>query len=230
MKYYIVDDSLEENVVGKDYPQAYNFIKGYNPEAPEALFSLYELGNRFPDYTPNIDGLMLSGYAKLTDFVSTAFSPDMFVLSDRVKTLFEAYNLCPHRFYPVGLYKRKVKQNYHMLHVLSYCYLDYIDFERSSFILKSRSPAEKSSCPISLKSKADFMEQDSKLVQKAGVMWQTIRATKIVMTPDFDKELDFFFVFWVDTNLYISERLKNAIESNGMTGWIFTPATNLIVE
>ena len=33
MKYFTVDDSLDELVVGKDF----QFIKGDNPEAPEAL-------------------------------------------------------------------------------------------------------------------------------------------------------------------------------------------------
>ena len=33
MKYFTVDDSLDELVVGKDF----QFIKGDNPEAPEGL-------------------------------------------------------------------------------------------------------------------------------------------------------------------------------------------------
>ena len=37
MKYFIVEDSLDEKVVGKDFPQAYKFIKGYNPDAPNML-------------------------------------------------------------------------------------------------------------------------------------------------------------------------------------------------
>lgn len=35
MKYFTVDDSLDELVVGKDF----QFINGDNPEAPEALFT-----------------------------------------------------------------------------------------------------------------------------------------------------------------------------------------------
>ncbi len=42
MKYFIVEDSLDEKVVGKDFPQAYKFIKGYNPDAPNMLFSIYK--------------------------------------------------------------------------------------------------------------------------------------------------------------------------------------------
>ncbi|MCD7901852.1 MAG: hypothetical protein LUH22_18975 [Bacteroides sp.] len=74
MKYFIIEESLNEEVVGKDYPQACKFIKGYNPNAPKALFSLYQYHTRFPNYIPDLDGIMLSGSAKLTDFVSSGFS------------------------------------------------------------------------------------------------------------------------------------------------------------
>ena len=46
MKYFIVEDSLDEKVVGKDFPQAYKFIKGYNPDAPNMLFSITSVRNR----------------------------------------------------------------------------------------------------------------------------------------------------------------------------------------
>lgn len=46
MKYFIVEDSLDEKVVGKDFPQAYKFIKGYNPDTPNMLFSITSVRNR----------------------------------------------------------------------------------------------------------------------------------------------------------------------------------------
>ena len=50
------------------------------------------------------------------------------------------------------------------------------------------------------------------------------------MNKDFNCELDFFVISILDANTYVSERLKNAIESAGLTGWEFAPATNLIAE
>ena len=47
MKYFIVEDSLDEKVVGKDF-QAYKFIKGYNPDTPNMLFSITSVRNRIP--------------------------------------------------------------------------------------------------------------------------------------------------------------------------------------
>lgn len=50
------------------------------------------------------------------------------------------------------------------------------------------------------------------------------------MSKKFDQDIDFFIIGKLDFNIYVSERLKNAIETAGLTGWEFTPATNLIVE
>ena len=46
----------------------------------------------------------------------------------------------------------------------------------------------------------------------------------------FDKGLDFFSIGIIDAHTYISERLKNAVEANGLMGWVFTPTTKLVVE
>ena len=48
-----------------------------------------------------------------------------------------------------------------------------------------------------------------------------------MMNDHFDKELDFFSIGVIDAHTYISERLKNAVEANGLMGWVFTPTTKL---
>ena len=51
-KYYIVSSSSDTKLIGSDFPQAYNFTKEYNPNAPQALFDLYERPGtqKFPGY------------------------------------------------------------------------------------------------------------------------------------------------------------------------------------
>ncbi|WP_071149536.1 hypothetical protein [Bacteroides ndongoniae] len=228
MKYYIIKESINENIVGKDFPQVHKFIKGYNPDAPKALFSLYKYVESFPDYMPELDGMMLAGYAKLTDFVSSSFSSQLFIISENGRKTLDQYNLCPHRFYPLGLYKRKVKHDYFLLKTILADYIDYVDFEKSSFIEYNIASKEKFG-EVSVNSKEElFRKRDE--VEKQGGVCQTIWGNRIVMNSLFDKELDFFSISWIDSNDYVSERLKNAIEDNGLTGWEFTPATNLIVE
>ena len=115
-----------------------------------------------------------------------------------------------------------------MLKTILADYIDYVDFEKSSFIEYNIASKEKFG-EVSVNSKEElFRKRDE--VEKQGGVCQTIWGNRIVMNSLFDKELDFFSISWIDSNDYVSERLKNAIEDNGLTGWEFTPATNLIVE
>lgn len=87
-KYYIVSSSSDPKLIGSDFPQAYSFIKEYNPNAPHALFDLYEyLYTKFPDYIPDLSGIRMSGRAKLTDIVSNGFGGQLEIVSPRTKEI-----------------------------------------------------------------------------------------------------------------------------------------------
>lgn len=226
MKYCIIKESSDENIVGKDYPQTCNFIKGYNPDAPQALYSLYDYRAEFPNYVPELDGFKLSGSAKLTDFVSSIFSWSLFVISQRVKVVFEQHKLCPHRFYPLGLYKRNVKFNYFMLSIIS-DYSTCVDYKNSTFaeynILNSRWKNL-----VLIDSREEYVRKRDRLKQDKGLEW-ALWSDHIVMNSSFDRELDFFSIGKLDSHIYVSERLKEEIEFCGLTGWEFLPADHIIV-
>lgn len=224
MNYYIVKESSDENIVGKDFSQCYKCIKGYDPDAPRALFSLYWKDD-FPDYIPDLDGMMLAGSAKLTDFVSNAFTVNLKFISPKAKAVMEQYNLGLHKFHPLGLYKRKVKQDYYAFHLYPRGYIDYVDFEKTSFVQKE-CYGRNFYGEVEVNSLEEFLEKRKKM-NKENL---TICGSKIVMGNSFDKELDFFEIRWIDTETYVSERLKNAIEENGLTGWEFVPALHLTVD
>ena len=132
--YYTINESLNPQIVGKDFPQCRDFIKGYNPYAEHALISLYDYIDAFPDYIPYLDGFKLAGSAKLTDFVSSAFCGNLFIVSERARQLLETYNLGPHRFYSLGLYKRNVRHNYYMLHIIiNPDYTEDVNYSQSIF-------------------------------------------------------------------------------------------------
>jgi hypothetical protein len=226
MKYYIVKKSLKPEIIGSNYPQAHKFIRGYDPEAPDAIFSISKYRTSFPDYTPNLDGIMLSGTAKKTDFVSDGFGLGYF-MSTKAKGIIEKYHLCPHRFYPLGLYIRKVKHDYYLLRKIS-DYSDFVDYKKSTFIEYNIASGGKKDW-IKLNSKEDLLRENEKLENEKGISWG-IGGDIIVMNKDFDKKLDFFIISRIDASTYISERLMDDIISNGLTGWEFLPATNLIVE
>ena len=73
------------------------------------------------------------------------------------------------------------------------------------------------------------MHKKSVIEHEKGISWG-IWGSEIVMSKGFDQKLDFFVISLLDANIYVSERLKNSIESNGLTGWEFIPAMNLKIE
>lgn len=136
-------------------------------------------------------------------------------------------NLCLSRFYPLGLYKRKMKYDYFLFKFNS-DYSDFVDYEKTSF--KEYNIANgNSSAAFFVKSQKEFLFRKAQIKQEKETWW-TIWEDKIVMSKKFDQDIDFFIIGKLDFNIYVSERLKNAIETAGLTGWEFTPATNLIVE
>lgn len=226
-KYYIADDSMDLSLIGSDYPQAYNFIKEYDEDAPHALFDLYNYYEFLPDFTPNLDGIKLAGYARKTDFVSGGFGYNLQIISPAAKALLEKYNLCSHLFHEMSLYIRKKKNDYFMLHFIP-DYMDYVDYEKSSFIefynwLSERGPV------VPIMSKEDLFRKREIMKEKNSA--NTIRSNIIVMNNEFGKlDIDLFSILSLGANLYVSERLMNAIIESGLTGWEFKPATNLTVE
>ena len=220
-KYYIVSSSSDPKLIGSDFPQAYSFIKEYNPNAPHALFDLYEyLYTKFPDYIPDLSGIRMSGRAKLTDIVSNGFGGQLEIVSPRTKEILETYNLCPHRFYEMNLYLRKVKYDYYMFH--TQCdYSDLVDYKKSTFVEYNYS--------MSINSKEEFLTR-RKIMGEKNIL-NSVTADTLFMTSNFgDMNLDYFYIGIVDGEDYISERLMKHLLESKITGWDFIPATNLIVE
>jgi len=210
--YYIFDLSLDPKIVGTDFPQAYKFIKEYNPNGNQAIFELYKYKTNFPDFVPDLSGIMLSGQAKLTDFISNAFGS--IIVSPKGKEILQRFNLCSHRFYPCTLHSRGKVYHYFWLQLIS-DYSDYVDYKKSTFVEYNYSIRRGSLFVASKEEMLRKREEIKKLYE--GTNW-TIWGDKIVMNSTFNKELDLFIISRIDGNTYISERLHNEIVKNNLTG------------
>jgi hypothetical protein len=185
--YYIVKDSLDEKIVGTDFPQAYKYIKGYSAKNPRGIFELYKYTSKFPDFIPDLSGIKLSGRAKLTDFVSNPYGA--IILSPRSKEILEKYSLCPHRFYPVTLYARNVPYEYFYLHIIS-DYSDFVYYKKSTFVEYDFNYKGKY---VEINSKEELLSEKKKIKEKNPGKNITIWGNEIVMSSAFiDMELDFF--------------------------------------
>lgn len=222
--YYIVEHSKDTAIVGGDYPQAYNFIKGYNPRKENGLFSLYKYRTTFPDFDPDLDGIKLSGRAKLTDFVSTPFGA--WIISPKAKNVLEKSKLCPHRFFPMSLYVRNKIHDYFFFLIKSDL-SDFVDYSKSTFVEYDLHTLTKFE-PVIIKSKKELLESREKIEEIKG-SGRTVWGDKIILSDKFDTQLDYFKISIIDANTYISKRVMNDIRNAGLTGWEFTPALNLII-
>lgn len=223
MIYYSIDYSINPKIVGTQYPQVYDFIKGYNPE-PEAngLFSLYNRYNEgFPSQTLNLSGLKLSNGSKYTDFISGGFADYLTILSPEAKAVFDKVKIEEHRFYPCQItsLRKKIVKDYFVMKVRS-CNFDYIDFKQSVFVQKGRYLGEIRG-QVLINSVDEYFIKEKEIAEKTN--WEDcIQASSIKMLPAFlDQGIDFFKISKVDNRWYISSNLYEMICQANLSGWDF---------
>lgn len=222
--YYIFDFSTNPIIVGKDYPQACKFTKEYNPNRAHAIFDLYKFSMTFPDFMPDLNGIMLSGQATLTDFISNAFGT--IIVSPKGKSILQRFNLCTHRFYPCTLYRRGKSYEYFWLQLIS-DYSDYVDYKKTTFVQYNYFERRGF---ISVQSKEEMLRKRDEIKTLYEGTNCTIWGDEIVMRSDFSKDLDLFIISQIDGNTYISESLYNEIVNNNLTGCELFPAVKLAVQ
>ena len=223
MKYYIINDCLDEKIVGTQYPQVWDFVKGYKPD-PEynGVFSLYNMYQKgFPAIDPNISGLKLSNGAKYTDFMSGAFADYLFLLSKEAKSILEEMNLEEHRFYPAKVVslRKKTERDYSMMKIISDNIM-YVNFKESLFVemeLFSGTPIK----TIPIESLKEFYDKNTEIESQSKGSY-TLKAISTKMLPSFfDLDLDMFHIT-NPSRWYISTKLHDRIVESQLTGWEFT--------
>jgi len=106
-------------------------------------------------------------------------------------------------------------------------YLDYINYSQSTFTITGING--KSIQSITLESKQEYLEKSKQLQEEALIkkIFVSISAHKICFNSNFDKDLDCFMApFGID--YYISERLRNALLKNAITGCDVTSTDKLL--
>lgn len=227
MEYFKMKYSVDEKVIG-DYPQIRDCVKGYDDEAPHAIYEFVGCRDKFPTFTPKLDGMKLYGRAKRTDFLSFVYAPsDRFhVMSPKAKEILEQFNLCDYRFYPLGLYSKKKRYEYYCLNILS-LKPDPIDYKNSVFVkMKNFHFQENKEEQVYVKNEKDWDGLNDKLWDEG---WK-ICCTHFVLKSPFDWDLFYCWSGLADSDVYVSARLKDAIISAGLTGLEFSIADNLSIK
>ncbi|WP_293902537.1 hypothetical protein [Sphingobacterium sp. UBA5670] len=166
----------------------------------------YWVRNKYvPDF--EIEGCKASLYkkAKLTDFLD--FSPFLytcpFMLSEQTLDVFEKFNIQKYYTYPVTLFNKgqQLQEKYELFCCPKLQY-DIVDFEKSIFYIKKGLYERKH---INFNNDEEFRTYP-----------ENAKVEKLVLNSKFDTSLDFF---WGRIGgMYVSKRLKDAIENLGLTG------------
>lgn len=163
--------------------------------------------------------------AKVTDVMSAGtISATGLLVNKKVREIFNQHNLMSHKYYPVEIEAKGDILHYDFFQPFDEMnYNNYIDFEKTLFKWFSFTE-EIENTPVKLKSYKEYLDKR----HTQGVC-NTIAIENLVLTNKFSKDLDVFTfspIMGVD-DFFISERLKNALEANNVSGIEYHPVTNI---
>ncbi|ATA93717.1 MULTISPECIES: hypothetical protein [Capnocytophaga] len=233
MKYYKITENLDKVYGRQDFPN-----EKYDTSAPNSQQQLD--WDEFPDFEPNFSNLYIPPLKHgTTDILSDmAISGKGFIMSEKLKNIFEEYNLGRglHRFYPLNSFDCKTGKNlsdvhYYFLQVIDLQKnrdVNYINYAQSEFFLRE-SDIVKDRKNITISNYEDFF----KIKQKYRGF--SVCYDKLMMSVTFGQEdLDMFFFSRITdfffSNIVISERLFNRLKEEKMLDNFMYKEVPIVVE
>ena len=224
MNYYEFKPACDTKETGSQYPQVQRMTPGYNKDSNVSLYAMARNIDEFPDFMPDFDSFVLHNQAKRTDLLST-FGPGWgFLISPRLKAIFEQYKMVSHRYYPAKVFHKQVYYDYYFIHIIGNV-RDCVNCPLSTFfIYKSYATNERY---IAIDSFDDLLMKEKKLIADNPGEVLSIWAEKIVLNNSFDKDLALFEIGNFDASNYINEELKSELVLNSITGCDILPTKKL---
>ncbi len=139
------------------------------------------------------------------------------LISEKLKSLLESHNLSkPYYFYPSKLRYKGKKIDYYIFqftgNLIYEQTLNYVDYPMSIFW----EPAKKVS--VKVKDKNNFLLEYDRVINETRGMENILQFKKLIL----NEPLDFFPLSSLTIGNLISEKLKNAMEENGIEGFEFS--------
>jgi hypothetical protein len=217
-KFYIINNSIDNKIIGNEFPQCTGTLKGYNNEYENPL-SLYYFAHQKGieiDYEPDLSAIKVGLKTKMTDYISCSLGPgNDSVISSKFRNLLKRYKTSPLQMFKCILNRKEEQFKYFWIHYI-YSLEKIVDYRQSVF----SHPNEKFESKLrSIKSYEDyryFYDNDD--------TYGLIRADKTVLNA---APLDFFVIGQFNQKHYVSEGLKDALEIKGISGLTFKEATDI---
>ena len=227
--YYIIDTTYDSKVIGPIYPQCQKLIKGYDEDMEGGLYWLCDKIRKKQDVliTPSIDCYTLSLRSKVTNALSTVcFEP---FLDKKTIDIISQYNIGNHQIFQSKVLRNKIYYDYYYLY-LKENVLNHIDLQKSVFIKEDA--WNKYETYTNISSIKEFNNLRDILLHNPNGTRFFLDSYKIFLKKSFSNYLDIFDMPDIDliSRTYISQRLKEHLERENITGLTFTEATNLYFE
>ncbi|MEO4005018.1 hypothetical protein [Flavobacterium sp. CAU 1735] len=215
MKYFKIIQNTDSKIIGK-YPQVKDLKINFHEARASQWGKIDEW--KSDDDIPDLNNFLLQTKSKFTDLISNSFIivSDGIFISERCKEIFEKFKVNGN-FYNATIYKLDEK--------LSYCFLKYeygglsnIIWEKSEFIEYNINTLEFGNIVL-VKNFKDYKEKvDSLRISKNDDMALWNLFPKLIRI---NKKYDMTPMF--KYGLICNENVKNAIEENHLTGFLFEP-------
>jgi hypothetical protein len=223
MEYYILQAAAGTTETGNEYPQViYIDAKKLNPN-PFFIVNTVDPWEYVPETILPFEPLTLVFGAKLTDLMSSPFRVNGFLISPKLRELFEQEGVTDCRYYPVKvMYNKKGDtKDYYYYHSVS-CLRDYVDYKRSKFFINKRGIG------FSHYIANVNTYNDLKQIQSTLDLNTSIKPEQFYLKANFPYHQPLFRICVFNNGFFITGKFKSEIEKNKIAGVHTIPAKDLI--
>ena len=219
--------STDPKVIGPKYPQCEEMCGEYYYPAPWSVWKIPSEGEL--KVLPKVDCFELKYHAKVTDLISAIqlSAPSVMLLSERFYNLLMNFNCMCSVVFESKVMHRKKAYPYRFLYFPEQ-HVHFIDFKKSRFYIGDAGRTWRYN--ISISSFEEYKKEQGKREQQNDIARKKVGEKMEIITllelhldeSKIDKDL--FRLRGPMLAFIVSQRLKDAIESQGLTGMKFTPA------
>ena len=219
MRYFAIEHSMNTKIVGK-IPHTKEVL--HNCDVWDEPKFIDRMFYQKIEETPILSNAVLFPKAKITDLINTynviGFSISM-LISDKFKNVFEKFNLFGLQFFPTFIIQNNIKiDGYWQTHISEQAF-KLLDFKKINFIYKKRDCEKVIYEEINnINSLEDFLK-----CKEEKILPTELYFLNLILK---ENKFDFFFIpHYINGNGYgiVSEKLKNEIEQQSITGIEFRP-------
>ena len=218
--FFFLTCASDSKIVGK-YPQQEKFHDEFHVNSPYAIWDKHQ---NDPNFIAT--GLALKYQAKVTDYISHTYytRSEVFLISAKFYEVLGLFRCQPFVSLKAELGHRNKKYDFRFL-LIRQGQEQYIDFQSTVFCIKNLSGSWDE---VKIKDVEEYLPLLEKTRLEAiaathrGEKDTMISIYKLAIIPD---ALDFFVLKRGISKVIVSERLKTAIETAGITGVSFSPVS-----